>query len=1181
MSQHLLRQSRRYTAAALLVAAMALLSLAIVPGLNSANPPNGTLDPNGAPIAWAGAPALGPASLDESTCVEIPGVQVNCDTFTITLSGQPSDWIGKKARVQIAWTNSLNDFDVFIRKGSATGPSVGSSAAGGGGPEVVDIDPNQPNVGTGVFVVRVVYFLVAPTESYSGTATVVTGAPEPTPTPPPGSTPTPTPISPGTPRYVNHYAPPGVMEDAGEPTMGVNWHTENVARPAGATDFKNRFRNGTENQTFNGGTSLYYGGINNYFLRATFDDCSSPAAVQWDQIPLTTANATRVFYDPILYTDHWTGRTFVAQELGLTPGGSTIEFTDDDGETMLPSQGGAPSGGIDHQTIGGGPFAAPTPPNLLYPNAVYYASQSVATATSQLSLDGGITFPVQTPMFTAADCAGLHGHLKVAEDGTAYVPDKACSPAGVPFVFGGHPAVVVSENNGLTWSVRTVPQANSDAGVDDPSVGVSWCPPGDCSPEEKAERSKHIYLGFMYSDGRPGIAYSSNKGVSWDRVVDLGALSGIKHIAFPAVAVGDPDRAAFAFFGTKTEGNYSAPEFPGIWHLYIAQTFDYGQTWTVQNISPEGPIQRGGICGSGTCRNLLDFFDIQIDKQGRILIAGEDGCIGGCEIGGPNSFTAKAFISRQSGGKRMFSVYDAETAEPVLPGAPSVSATLNATGSAVTLQWPEPDHGGSLITSYRVFRSTSATGPFDESVLIATVAQPGYVDTTFPQNTDVYYIVTAVNAIGESPYCKVVQPIVGSASPCDLPGLLVSNDLLPSGADNDSGANTPVDPRVNAKALYIAEPFIGGTTEQLFFTLNVGPSTAGSAPPNSQWYIIWQRQTPDADHDRLYVAMTTDAVGTPSFEYGKFGVPLALPPSIPNPNANTPQRVGAADEGSFYDPLTGVIRIVLSPGKLRAIDGAGTFQPGSDIAAANVRTYFNRVDPGQRSQNNASDITGDGTYTMVGNNACAPAVEGVIDAFSRKTHGPAGVYDMRIGPLPQGGTAVVEPRIGDGSNADRHQIVMVFPHPVSFTGASVTPGQGGTASEVTTTPAAGPSNEVIVSFRATDAQTVSVNLLGVTAGAAPTDVAVRVSLLLGDTNGDGNVSSSDISQTKAISGNPVTRDNYRSDVTANGALNSSDIGLIKSRSGSQLPAAGGARAPQKASAQPTTAESTTTSAARR
>ena len=255
-------------------------------------------------------------------------------------------------------------------------------------------------------------------------------------------------------------------------------------------------------------------------------------------MPLTLAATTRVFGDPILFTDHLTGRTFVAQLEGLTPLGSTIEYTDDDGDTFNPSQGAGPSC-VDHQTIGGGPFREPLPPGVtpLYPHAVYYASQCVSNATSELSVDGGITFPIQGNMFTAADCAGLHGHIKIAPDGTAYVPDKACSMAGVPFVFGGEASVAVSEDNGLTWAVRPVPGATSDAGVDDPSVGVSWCPPGPL-PCDKAARSNTIYLGFMFADGRAGIAKSDDRGVSWTTPVDVGAQLGVKHIAFPAVVRG-------------------------------------------------------------------------------------------------------------------------------------------------------------------------------------------------------------------------------------------------------------------------------------------------------------------------------------------------------------------------------------------------------------------------------------------------------------------------------------------------------------------------------------------------------------------------------------------------------------------------------------------------------------------
>jgi hypothetical protein len=589
--------------------------------------------------------------------------------------------------------------------------------------------------------------------------------------------------------------------------------------------------------------------------------------------------------------------------------------------------------------------------------------------------------------------------------------------------------------------------------------------------------------------------------------------------------------------------------------LYIATTFDFGQTWNITNVSGDDPIQRGGICGDGTCRNLLDFIDIQIDKQGRVLVAGEDGCIGGCVNGGPNSFTAKAFITRQSGGKRMFQVNDLQTAEPAIPGAPQVSALINATNTAIELSWPEPDNGGSPITSYKVFRASSPLGPFSDAALIGTVTQPRFIDSNFPMGNN-YYVVTAVNAIGESPYCKEVQAVQGGASACDLPGIIVSNDLTQAGTDNDGGQNTPVDPRVNAKLLYVAEPFVSAGVEQLHFTLQVGASALGTAPPNSQWFIIWNRQTPEPDHDRAYVAMKTDAAGTPSFEYGKFGVVLPLPPAPPNPNANTPMRLGAADAGSSYNPLTGVIRIVLSNSKLRAFDGgAAAYGPGDDLSATNVRTYFNRPDPGQRSQNNASDITPDAGYVLQGNAACAPDGIGIIDAFIRKTHGTAGVYDIRIGPLAPDVTPEIEPRRGDGPNGDRHHVVMVFPTPVTFSGATVTPGTGGTATDVTTTPAGGASNEVTVSFTASNAQTVTVNLLNASAGGTPNaePVSVRVSLLLGDTTRSGAVNTSDIGRAKTLSGSVIERETFRTDVSVNGVINSTDIGLIKQQSGAFLP----------------------------
>ena len=56
-------------------------------------------------------------------------------------------------------------------------------------------------------------------------------------------------------------------------------------------------------------------------------------------------------------------------------------------------------------------------------------------------------------------------------------------------------------------------------------------------------------------------------------------------------------------------------------------------------------------------------------------------------------------------------------------------------------------------------------------------------------------------------------------------------------------------------------------------------------------------------------------------------------------------------------------------------------------------------------------------------------------------------------------------------------------------------------------------------------------------------------VLLGDTTANGTVNSSDIGQAKANSGQTTTSANFRTDVTANGVINSSDIGTVKANSG--------------------------------
>jgi len=120
------------------------------------------------------------------------------------------------------------------------------------------------------------------------------------------------------------------------------------------------------------------------------------------------------------------------------------------------------------------------------------------------------------------------------------------------------------------------------------------------------------------------VATSTDRGQTWSNIVDVGAVYGLKNIAFPAAVAGDPGRAAVAFYCTVTAtGDSNADNFTGVWHLYVAHTFDGGAHWTTSDVTPKLPMQGMGLLRGGDGpmdRNLLDFFDITIDRDGRVQV---------------------------------------------------------------------------------------------------------------------------------------------------------------------------------------------------------------------------------------------------------------------------------------------------------------------------------------------------------------------------------------------------------------------------------------------------------------------------------------------------------------------------------------------------------------------------------
>jgi hypothetical protein len=420
---------------------------------------------------------------------------------------------------------------------------------------------------------------------------------------------------------------------AGEPSIGIDWKTGEAFIEAG-----------------------------NHTLRVTFNDSVRPATAFWED---KRSPFARVSLDPILFTDDGRlggpNRTFSSQLNGVT---SELSFTDDDGNDWLPTQGSGQPAGVDHQTVGGGPYASPAPlTRTSYPHAIYYCSQDIVTAFCSRSDDGGLTFGAGIPIYTFAHlngvdapiapgtCGGLHGHVRVAPDGTVYVPNENClDPEGVD-----RPGVAVSTDNGLSWVVRTVPDAFTLSPGSDPSVA--------------AGANNTIYFGYANGDGHARVAVSRDRGQHWTKSKDAGTPFGIQNAEFAEVIAGDDSRAAFAFLGTTNPGDTQSGDFLGVWHLYVAFTYDGGRSWTTADATPANPVQRGCIWnqgGSNPCRNLLDFNDITVDPTGRVLVGYADGCTGTCatdttqnaSTGPASAQDALATIARQVGGRGLFAAFD-------------------------------------------------------------------------------------------------------------------------------------------------------------------------------------------------------------------------------------------------------------------------------------------------------------------------------------------------------------------------------------------------------------------------------------------------------------------------------------------------------------------------------------------
>lgn len=890
------------------------LSLAVA-NLQAATPASGEVTPASRMLSFSGGPLL--VSNPEGIC----GPQL-CDDFALTVT-VPANFKQTNPEDNLRITMNFEPgVDMALRLLDAEGNELAFSDNGVGQPETVSAE-----IPAGGSTYTVQAFVFAGAVSSYTTVVDLTSAPPP--------------AAPSVAQPFTVFTPPAELGNgAGEPSLGYNIATKKGMFQSGLSVLRVTF---PENRTDD---ALNPQGLPEV-CDATWEDKSGSL--------LTTSTTL----DPIGFVDQITGRTFSGQ---LGPKAHLMEYSDDDGESWSPSVGNTPGlAGVDHQTIGYSPYVTPLPlgivrnPATNYPNAVYYCSQDIAYANCSRSDDGGITFGATVNMYTTLECGGLHGHIKGAPDGTVYVPNKGC---------GAGQGVAVSEDNGLSWNVRTIP--NTTPGVNDPAVGLA--------------KDGTVYFCYNGADGRPRAVVSKDKGLTWINDRSTGSDLNVVRTVFPVAVAGDGDRAACAYLGTTTSGNSEALDFPGIWHTYVAITYDGGNTWNTTRVNEIDPVQGvGGVCTSGTTcganRNLLDFNDMTIDEKGRILFGYADGCIGGCATNPMTiSRTDKASMIRLSGAKSLYAEFD--RTPPYRAEGSCLAGTRSEAAS--TLVWKAPvDIGNAAISKYRIYRGTSQSSL---SLIGETAdAKASYVDATAdPSVPQYFYRVTAVNNVGEGVNSNLIElplgevPVVGSI--CEIPGLALlsdkSGDVFDGIAPNQT--NTPW---YDARSLAVSQPYYDNGDYKLVFTLKM--QSLSQRPAGTTWPIRFcspgvptcldPNAAFDATNKYFTVQMSTMNSAAPVFQVLK-------------PNAADATRATVvADASSNFNP-DGTITIVVNASDIGlTAEGAGSEK---------LKQFLTRIVAGQVTPDNMPDsLSGEGELQTVPLAQCAANLPPQAVLTADKTEG--------------------------------------------------------------------------------------------------------------------------------------------------------------------------------------------------
>lgn len=619
--------------------------------------------------------------MDPATAVE----GVNRDTFILHVAA--GDYTGKTINVGISWTIPADDYDLYINKRNPDGSDgdLISSSANGAPTTAENATINPVTAGSGDYNIVVVYFTNTPLgDQPHGTVSITAAQPVRTAT----------------------YISGGMTFSANSPLKAATASSD--GEPSSRVDsFGNYYVCGIRGVP--AGVDLWY-----FDLRPTVGGSPNPNYDPNMRVPIYRGQPD----SNVPNTGGVSAGALGGGDIDLAVGTGPFTGVGGTGEpalayASLPAANVTVGRSLDHGATFTfnpvGNFAGGAPINdrqwmgFFGPNKVYleYRNFGAGVAFAQQSIDGGLTYLPATVVGMISQT----GALDVDQvDGTVYISGNDGQLAvGTPDPILGYP---------LTYTISQPIPVSTDAANIFVAMRVANDHPGGGTPGT-------VYL--CYSDGTNiYVTSSSNHGATFTSPVQVNNPSDLatKVNLLPWITTGPTQGSVgIAWYGTDHQGNDDNAR----WRVYYAQSFNADATTPTFRIAQasDHSIHASNISlkglpltGESPNRNLIDYFQVNIDPQGAAVIGYTDD---------HSDFNGHTFVSRQiSGPSLKGGTLPAVVEGSALPAQPF--ALPGATPPTIGAQIPQPMQPGPRGEQITDFAQDQDSG------LLAVAPTPSPID---------------------------------------------------------------------------------------------------------------------------------------------------------------------------------------------------------------------------------------------------------------------------------------------------------------------------------------------------------------------------------------------------------------------------------------------------------------------